>query len=445
MPAGNRVTTVQPSLVGDPTIGGPTAQEGIAAVQKAFEAGILNYDEILDGLTVKPLDREAKAGKLRDEIAKQKAADVNRPLQEEIDRLKLEGTAAEVGVAAGIAKARQSALGPLDIQEIGAAEADSTVLASRKKLGELEADLRKAHDLVDDPEGLKTYYKGLVSKYEGDLRPGMSLDELKREAQSASERFKRQELEKLEAVERFKGAVASAKTIPEGEAKLRAELAGSPAVKTMAIVRPQFANIAAIAERDAKLGQDAVSAADDMALIYSFIKMIDPNSAVKEGEYAAAEATRGIPDKFRAWYNKAWTGAKLTSQQRQEVFAAARTAAEPHQKAYNDAIKSAKTLATQLGYDPSRVVDVGGPLEPEKPSTAGTVPKSWTQYLPKPTVGVKKGSGPQSIKPPTNMNLPPGVELHRSSDGTVRMIRRTGKKDSRGVELVEVVAVAPTE
>ena len=39
----------------------------------------------------------------------------------------------------------------------------------------------------------------------------------------------------------------------------------------------------------------SANAAGDMALIFSYMKMLDPNSTVREGEYATAEAAAGVP------------------------------------------------------------------------------------------------------------------------------------------------------
>ena len=36
-------------------------------------------------------------------------------------------------------------------------------------------------------------------------------------------------------------------------------------------------------------------AAGDMALIFSYMKMLDPNSTVREGEYATAQDAGSIP------------------------------------------------------------------------------------------------------------------------------------------------------
>ncbi|MEB3150919.1 MAG: hypothetical protein VKL60_18115 [Sphaerospermopsis sp.] len=60
------------------------------------------------------------------------------------------------------------------------------------------------------------------------------------------------------------------------------------------------------------------TAAGDMSLIFGYMKMLDPNSTVREGEYANAESARGVPQSIIARYNKIVDGEKLTAPQRKD-------------------------------------------------------------------------------------------------------------------------------
>lgn len=63
------------------------------------------------------------------------------------------------------------------------------------------------------------------------------------------------------------------------------------------------------------------SAAGDMSLLYSYMKMLDPNSTVREGEYATAQNAGSISDKIRVFYNKYLEGGeKLTDSQRKDFL-----------------------------------------------------------------------------------------------------------------------------
>ena len=57
--------------------------------------------------------------------------------------------------------------------------------------------------------------------------------------------------------------------------------------------------------------------AGDVAVVYSYMKMLDPGSTVMQGEQATAQNTSGVPDQVRNIYNTLITGAGLTPTQRQ--------------------------------------------------------------------------------------------------------------------------------
>ena len=57
---------------------------------------------------------------------------------------------------------------------------------------------------------------------------------------------------------------------------------------------------------------DDASAAGDLSLIFGYMKMLDPNSVVRETEFANAENAGGIPERIRAQWNKAKEGERLT-------------------------------------------------------------------------------------------------------------------------------------
>jgi hypothetical protein len=58
------------------------------------------------------------------------------------------------------------------------------------------------------------------------------------------------------------------------------------------------------------------SAAGDLALIFNYMKMLDPGSTVREGEFATAQNSAGLPDRVRAMYNKIINGERLAKDQR---------------------------------------------------------------------------------------------------------------------------------
>lgn len=55
-----------------------------------------------------------------------------------------------------------------------------------------------------------------------------------------------------------------------------------------------------------------------IAAVFKFMKANDPNSTVREGEYATAEQASGVPAQVRNFYNKLVTGESLTKEQIQQ-------------------------------------------------------------------------------------------------------------------------------
>ena len=63
-------------------------------------------------------------------------------------------------------------------------------------------------------------------------------------------------------------------------------------------------------------GLEANDGAGDVAAVFTFMKTLDPNSVVREGEFATAENTAGHYRKFWNLHNKLLRGERLTDEQR---------------------------------------------------------------------------------------------------------------------------------
>lgn len=60
--------------------------------------------------------------------------------------------------------------------------------------------------------------------------------------------------------------------------------------------------------------------AGDVALIFSFMKMLDPESTVREGEFATAEQAGSVPQRITSLYNRALEGTRLANDIRQDFL-----------------------------------------------------------------------------------------------------------------------------
>jgi hypothetical protein len=139
----------------------------------------------------------------------------------------------------------------------------------------------------------------------------------------------------------------------DAEGKLRNEFSGR--VKEFGTVQDAYGRIVASVQNRIANPQEK-SPASDIALVFGYMKMLDPGSVVREGEYATAQNAAGIPERVRNYYNKAIDGEFLDPKQRDDMVATAgrlykqaRGTASAEGKRYRD-------LATSYGLNPDRIV-----------------------------------------------------------------------------------------
>jgi len=98
------------------------------------------------------------------------------------------------------------------------------------------------------------------------------------------------------------------------------------------------------------------SAAGDIALVYGFMKVLDPGSVVREGEFATAQNAGGIPDTVRNLYNKALDGQRLGEKIRSDFLQQARNLVESQRVMSNDLMTRYTEVAKNYKLDPNQVV-----------------------------------------------------------------------------------------
>jgi hypothetical protein len=86
------------------------------------------------------------------------------------------------------------------------------------------------------------------------------------------------------------------------------------------------------------VGTKKYTPSDDIALVFSFMKTLDPTSTVGPTEYATASKAGGVPEAIRNTYNKLRDGEFLTDEQRRNFIETAR-------KNYNGISKEAENVA----------------------------------------------------------------------------------------------------
>lgn len=227
-------------------------------------------------------------------------------------------------------------------------------LEARRKVGIPDSDTRAAWA---DPNGKVTFNDG-PPLIQG--RPGQTV-------------YERGSLRPLLTVPAAK---------PDGydtETKLRGEF--SKQLGTFADVHDGYGRlIAATKQRQENPG--SVSPASDISLIFGYMKMLDPGSVVREGEYATAKNAAGIPERVTNAYNKALNGEFLTDSQRRdflhqasELYGTARKTAEGVAERY-------RGLATSYGVDPGRSVYLpDAPVAPKIGQPAAGTNAAASRYM----------------------------------------------------------------
>ena len=94
--------------------------------------------------------------------------------------------------------------------------------------------------------------------------------------------------------------------------ELRKERAGLPTTKATQEVVAAYGRVQEAAKNP--------SAAGDLALIFNYMKMLDPGSTVREGEFANAQNAGGIPDRVQSYYNSLLNGERLSPDQRADFL-----------------------------------------------------------------------------------------------------------------------------
>jgi len=130
------------------------------------------------------------------------------------------------------------------------------------------------------------------------------------------------------------------------EHQLRGEISGT--TKDFRTVRDALGSLDAIAKED--------SAGSDIALIFSFMKILDPNSVVRETEFATAQNAAGVPDQVRNAFNRALSGERLNPTQRNDFLWVARRIGIQQAGQYQRTIDQYRDVAKRTGVDWSNVI-----------------------------------------------------------------------------------------
>lgn len=115
------------------------------------------------------------------------------------------------------------------------------------------------------------------------------------------------------------------------------------------------------------------SAADDVGLIFSFMKTLDPNSVVRETEFATAQNAAGIPDQIRNMYNRALSGNRLNDTQRKQFVSTVRSVYDSRKRRYDQLVRQYQGYARDSGLGES-TISARSPISAPAPQAGSGVP-----------------------------------------------------------------------
>lgn len=98
------------------------------------------------------------------------------------------------------------------------------------------------------------------------------------------------------------------------------------------------------------------SAAGDLSLIFNYMKVLDPGSTVREGEFATAQNSGGVPDRIMNQYNKVLKGERLAPSIRTDFVNRAGMLFNAAQSQHGQLANEYKGLAERFNVAPENVL-----------------------------------------------------------------------------------------
>jgi hypothetical protein len=152
---------------------------------------------------------------------------------------------------------------------------------------------------------------------------------------------------------------------------IRGEFVAIPAVKSFSEQSQAFGRIVASA--------DDPSPAGDLALIFNYMKILDPGSTVREGEFANAQNAGGVDDRVRSLFNQLYEGTRLTESQRADFVNRAQRLYANAEQGYAKTENFYRGIAERSGLKPEDVVPdyrYGGSQPPKMLVRPAEVPQA---------------------------------------------------------------------
>lgn len=183
------------------------------------------------------------------------------------------------------------------------------------------------------------------------------------------------------------------------ERELRAEFEKHQTVKDFSTVRDAYGKV-----QGAAIDK---TAAGDISMIFAYMKMLDPTSVVREGEFATAQNATGVPDRVVNLYNQVLSGNRLNEEQRKDFTNQAKRLYDVHNAQYQAVRGQYEEIARNAKLDPKFVTTDLGKVAPGQ-TPYGSGPARPGQEIPE----GQPGSQSSPVYAPDDKalgKLPPGI------------------------------------
>lgn len=237
----------------------------------------------------------------------------------------------------------------------------------KKEQDQKDYDMRKLQFEAQDrarqsQENIELKTKGLIKTATGEVLPDEN--SLITQKQKVGLEGDKLGLLKTQAeIGKIKADASKPKSLSDPELKaaseLRKEFQGRPGVKEFNIIDSAYKKIQSAAKNP--------SAAGDLSLIFGYMKLLDPNSTVREGEFATAQNAGGVDDTVVNLYNKAKSGERLNPSQRADFIKQAKGVYQAQAEQLSQIEDEFKGLSGRYGVDPGLIYQQRKGLIQEQP------------------------------------------------------------------------------
>lgn len=135
------------------------------------------------------------------------------------------------------------------------------------------------------------------------------------------------------------------------------------------------------------------SAVGDLSLIFGYMKMLDPGSVVREGEFATAQNAAGIPERIQNIYNRIVSGERLNSDQRKAFKGQAERLFKQAGQQEAQVRSGIERIAKGYGLNTANIFYTPEDVAPVAPGAAAPAPAPRPAPAPAPATGGRNIGG----------------------------------------------------